>query len=317
MMKIVITGGTGFIGRYIVDYFLKANENTITVLTRNVPRARKLLPENVRCVAWDGKTLGRWVEALNEASVVIHLAGHTVAGIWTVGHKQKIYKSRIDSTRVLIKALHQVEKKPQILFQFSATGFYGSRGEEILTEESDQGRGFLAAVVENWEAVSREVEEWGMRRVVLRAGVVLGNDGGILPLIVRSMRWFLGGIPGDGMNWLPWVHVKEIPQIIHYLYDRKTLNGVFNCVAPEPVRFETFCRSLGKLLRRPCWLKVPEFALQWLPGHQGEEMILVSQRVVPQRLVRAGYTFHFPTLYVALAEILERQEIPDAHNLPG
>ncbi len=309
-MRVVITGGTGFIGRYVVNHFLADAQNEVIVLTRNERKARKILPENVQNIAWDGKTVGQWVTVLEGADLVVHLAGHSVAGVWTVGRKQKIYRSRMDSTRALVKAFQQINAKPATLVQMSATGFYGSRGDELLTEDSEQGKGFLAAVVENWEAASREMETLGIRRILLRTGVVLGKDGGVLPLMARSFQWFLGAMPGDGMDWFPWIHVKEIPLIIQWLYHKKTLKGVFNCVAPEPVRMETFCQTLGKVLNRPCWLSIPEWFLHLLPGHQAEEMILVSQRVIPQRLVQAGYTFKFPTLYVALSEIFDRQDVP-------
>ncbi len=309
-MKWVIAGGSGFIGRYILRYFSEKQEE-ITVLSRNPHRAEKKVPiPGIRWVAWDGRTTGEWMKILEGADVVVNLAGHPIAGVWTVPRKQKIYHSRINSTRALVKALREVKNPPHTFIQISATGFYGDRGDEILTEESEQGSGFLAAVVDQWEAVSRDVEAIGIRRIVLRAGVVLGRDGGFLPVLLPSFNWFLGGMPGDGMNWFSWIHVKEIPPILEFVLHHATLTGVLNGVAPEPVRFEEFCQTLGKVIGRPCWVKIPEFLIRLLPGHQGEEMVLVSQRVVPARLVQAGYQFQFPTLYVALSEIFNKQDVP-------
>ncbi len=309
-MKWVVAGGSGFIGRHILQYLVDKGDS-ITVLTRNPIRAQKKVNlSGVNWVACDGKTVGEWATVVDGVDVLLNLAGQPIAGIWTVPRKQKIYHSRINSTRALVKAIAQANHPPKVFFQMSATGFYGTRGDEILTEESSQGRGFLAAVVEQWEAVSREVDEMGVRRIVLRAGVVLGKDGGLLPLLVPSFKMFMGGIPGDGMDWFSWIHVKEIPHVLEFLIKHATITGVVNLVAPEPVRFEEFCQTLGKVLGRPCWLKIPEFLIHLLPGHQGDEMVLVSQRVVPTRLVQAGYQFQYPTLFVALSEIFGKQEVP-------
>lgn len=309
-MKWVIAGGSGFIGRHILQYF-SGQDTQLTVLTRNPGRAEKKLPmPGIRWVEWDGQTTGEWITALEGTDVVVNLAGHPIAGLWTVSRKQAIYHSRINSTRALVKALREVENSPQTFIQISATGFYGERGNEILTEESRQGSGFLAAVVDVWEAVSREIEEMGIRRIILRVGVVLGKDGGLLPFLLPSFKWFLGGMPGDGSHWFSWIHVKEIPRILEFILHHPTLTGIMNAVAPEPVRFKEFCQTLGKVMNRPCWVRIPRFLIRLFPGRQGEEMVLVSQRVVPARLEQFGYQFQFPALFTALSEIFNKQGVP-------
>ncbi len=309
-MKVVLAGGSGFIGQYIAQHFLAAN-HSVVVLTRNPAKARKKMPTSeIQWVQWDGIRVGDWKQEVEKADVLINLAGHPIAGLWTISRKEKIYHSRVKSALALTMAMKQKDTPPGKFIQISATGYYGNRGDEILTEDSSQGKGFLAAVVDQWEDASYELQNLGIPRILLRLGAVLGRDGGLLPVLMPSFRFFLGGMPDGGAYWFPWIHVKEIPLIIDFLIHHQTLTGVINGVAPEPVQFEEFCHTLGNVLKRPCWIKIPEFLFNLLPGHQGEEMVLVSQRVIPQRLVQAGYQFKYPTLYVALSEILGKQDVP-------
>jgi uncharacterized protein (TIGR01777 family) len=184
-------------------------------------------------------------------------------------------------------------------------GAYGHRGEEELDELSPRGGGFLAGVVEQWEESTREVEALGVRRVVIRSGLVLGRGAGVLPRLIGPFRFFAGGPLGSGRQWFPWIHIRDEVRAIRFLVEKEELSGIFNLAAPNPQREIQFCRALGKALGKPCWLPVPALVLKLLFGEKARETLLAGQRVLPKRLTQAGFVFNYPDAAMALQNLLE------------
>ncbi|NOX36619.1 MAG: TIGR01777 family protein [Calditrichaeota bacterium] len=306
MLTIVMTGATGFIGRHLVSHFLEAGE-AIRILTRSPGKAQKLFGSSVSVYPWDAVHSGDWEAALIDADVVIHLAGASIARYWTAGYREQIRQSRVQSTSLLVDAMTRRVTGPLVFCQMSATGIYGNRGDEVITEQTAPGKGFLAEVVREWEAAGECPPDRSIRRVVLRSGVVLGRDGGFLPRMEWPMRLFLGGYPGSGKQWFSWIHVDEIYRILQFFIRQPDASGVYNLVAPEPLPLREFCQTLGTILKRPCWMPIPATPLKLLLREMAEEMIFTSQRVLPQRLIQQGYTFQFPTLLDALKDLYSRQ----------
>jgi uncharacterized protein (TIGR01777 family) len=199
-----------------------------------------------------------------------------------------------------------VKHKPEVLIQASAIGIYGNRGSEILDESSDPGVGYLADVAGNWEESTISVEEYGVRRVIIRTGVVLGSAGGVLSRLLLPYRFFVGGPVGNGKQWMSWIHIEDEIEGILFLMEHPDLKGIFNLTAPQPVQNRLFSKELGRLLKSPAWFPIPGFALKLIFGEMGEATILTSQRVFPARLDKAGYKFVFPELAGTLSDILDR-----------
>lgn len=304
-MRVVITGATGFIGKYLCKELTVAGYEVIA-LSRNPQKARSVLGEATNCLAWDGRRVGEWGGMLDGAEAVINLAGENLTGgRWTESFKRRIMESRVNAGKAVTEAIRQARQKPKMLFQASATGYYGSRGDEILNEYSDAGAGFLAQVVEQWEESVREAEREGVRTIYLRTGVVLGRGEGMVGKMLLPFKLFLGGAPGSGRQWLSWIHIADVAGIIRFLMAQEKLKGVFNLVAPKPVRMSEFAKAFGKTLKRPWWTPIPSLALQVVfGGEMAGQTLLSSQRVVSKRLHEAGYRFVFPELGPALKNVL-------------
>jgi uncharacterized protein len=237
---------------------------------------------------------------------VIHLAGESVVGRWTEEKKRSIRESRVLGTRNLARALAQCEAKPRVLVCASAIGFYGSRGDEVLTEESSAGSGFLPEVCGEWEDASRIAAEAGIRTVNIRMGLVLTAKGGALENMMRPFKLGLGGRIGSGRQWWSWIHVDDLVRGIHHAMRTESLFGPVNMVAPTPVRNAEFTKVLASVLGRPAFFPVPDFALRLAFGEQAAgELLLASQRVEPAKLVGSGYTFRFRDLRAALKSLVE------------
>jgi hypothetical protein len=243
---------------------------------------------------------------LDGADAVVHLAGETVAQRWTASAKQRIRSSRIEGTRTLVSALGRLPRRPAVLLAASAVGIYGSRGEEILTESSSPGGGFLADLTKEWEAAANTAESLGIRVVNLRFGVVLGRDGGAFPKMVRPFRFGVGGRLGSGRRWMPWIHVEDAVKMIAFALDNATLRGPLNVTAPNPVTNREFMRRLAAALHRPGFAFVPRFALKIVLGEMAE-MLLGSARVLPAVAEAAGFMFRHPDLVSALRDLCERK----------
>ena len=303
--KILISGGSGFIGRALTASLLESGYE-VAVLTRNPAKARALFGKRVIAANWDGRTSKGWLELASGARAIVNLAGENIGGgRWTGKRKRAILGSRVDAGRAVVDALRGAQRRPDVLIQASAVGFYGPKADEVVDESAKQGGGYLAGVVRDWEESTADVERLGVRRVVIRSGLVLDDGGGVLPRFLRQFRLFGGGPLGSGKQWLSWIHLRDEVAAIRFLLEREELVGVFNLTAPHPVTMKEFAHVLGKALHRPSLFRVPSLPLRLLFGEMAEETILSGQRVLSRGLLKAGFDFRFPELKRALEAILK------------
>ena len=309
-MRIVITGGSGLIGAALAREMGEAGHEVV-VLSREPSRV-KSLPPNTRAVywegkwegKWDGRTAGDWAKLLDEDTAIVHLAGDGVAsGRWTDEKKKRIRDSRVESGQAVAAAIRQATAKPRALLQGSAVGYYGDCGDEVVEEPHRPGDDFLARVCVEWEASTAEVEALGVRRPVLRTGIVLSKEGGALPRMALPFRMLAGGPLGNGRQWVPWIHAADEVGAIRFLIENDTATGPFNLTAPAPLTNRDFSRALGRVLSRPSFAPAPGFALRFLLGEMADA-VLNGQRAVPRRLLELGYKFRFPEAAGALGELL-------------
>jgi uncharacterized protein (TIGR01777 family) len=301
-MNILITGATGFLGRRLCEALHRAG-HTLRALARDPAAAKQRVPHLQEVFLWNPLRELPPAQALESCGAVINLSGESVAGRWTAAKKQMIRDSRVLGTRNLVEALSKLDARPQVLVSASAIGYYGDRGDEMLTEESVPGSDFLAQVCREWEGEALKAESFGMRVVRLRIGFVLGPGGGALPALLPLFRVGLGGPLGSGKQFWSWVHRDDVVGAITYALEKSDLRGPINVAAPQPVRQQEFAQALGRVLRRPAFLPTPAFALQLVLGEFASEL-LSSKRVVPQQLQQQGYQFRFRELEPALRDIL-------------
>lgn len=300
-MKIIVSGGTGFIGETLVRRLVSRGDE-VAVLTRNPSRVRA-----GRGLVWDGRTQGAWSEEAAQADVVINLAGENIGeGRWTEERKKRLVDSRLHATNALVEALQRDASRRRTMINASAVGFYGNRGDEILDESSARGAGFLAELVEQWEGAARKAEHLA-RLVLVRVGVVLAADGGALEKMTLPFKLGAGGPMGNGRQWMSWIDRTDAIRLIEWAIDHEPARGVYNATAPEPVRNRDFAHALGRALHRPAILPTPAFALRIALGQMADEALLASQRAVPTRAAAEGFTFEKPTLEKALAAAFAQQ----------
>ena len=299
-MRAIIAGGTGFIGQALVAE-LKANGWEIVVLSRAPGKVAEVFGSGVIGMRSDN---GDWPDMLGPDCVIVNLAGENIAsGRWTAGKKQRILNSRLDSGDRIVRSIRLAERVPSAVIQASAIGYYGPRDNNPVDESAPSGTGFLADVCRQWEASTASLEEMGIRRCVIRTGMVLGN-GGALARMLPPFRMYLGGPPGTGLQGVSWIHLADQVGAIRFLMERENARGAYNLAAPNPVVFRTFARVLGEVLQRPSGLKAPAFALRALFGEMADEVLLSGQIALPSRLLDAGYQFRFPELEGALEDLL-------------
>ncbi len=299
-MKIIVAGGSGFIGRSLIQR-LVGDGHAVILLTRNPAAVAPV--DGVRLAGWDAKTPGPWCAEIDGADAIINLAGELIGRRrWTRNEKERIRASRVDSSAVLVEAARRATRRPSVLINMSAVGYYGPIEEGDVSETHPPGSDFLARVGVEWESAARKGTEAGLRVVLLRTGIVLAPGGGVLGRMSLPFRLFVGGIIGSGRQWLPWIHRVDLIEIILFLLTRKDIDGPVNVVAPEAATMRTFCVALGRALRRPCWTHVPSVVLQIAFGEMST-VVLTGQRVVPAVLQRSGYRYRYPTLAEALGEI--------------
>jgi hypothetical protein len=299
-----MTGGTGFVGTTLVRE-LTAKGHSVTVLMRKV-EAGVSLPPGAISLKGEPTIRGAWQERVPEHEAFINLAGASIFTRWTDEAKRAIRESRILTTRHLVEAMAPRKGKETHLFSTSAVGYYGFQGDEDLIEESPPGPDFLAMLARDWEAEALTAKEHGVRVVLCRFGIVMGRNGGMLGEVVPIFRMFLGANLGSGNQWLSWVHETDLARIFLFLLENRGLEGPLNCTAPEPVRNREFTETLGDVLGVPTFLPpVPGFMLRLMKGEFGG-VILKGQRVLPRRLLAAGFQFRYPTLKEALTEILRK-----------
>ncbi len=300
--RVVIAGGSGMIGRALTERLVEAGVETC-VLTRRLDGV--VLPRGARAIGWGGDAT-EWRGVLDGAHAVVNLAGESVAGgRWTEARKARLTASRLEPTRALVEAIREAHTRPKLLAQASATGYYGAGDERELDESSPAGRDFLAGLCVDWEEASAGVEALGVRRVLVRTGIVLAREGGALAKMLPAFRLGVAGPLGDGRQWMSWIQIDDAVGALDLLLRRDDLSGAFNLCAPRPERNADFTRALARALRRPALVPVPGVALKLLFGEMAQ-VLLASQRVLPRRLLEAGYRFRFPELDGALAGLLRR-----------
>lgn len=304
-MKIAIAGATGFIGSHLVEK-LAGTGQQILVLTRNIERAKLLFPPTkfpkLEIIACQLTESGAWQQAISGCDAVVNLAGEPLAERWTPEHKKAILASRQLGTRKIVEAISQASSKPAVLVNASAIGYYGTSETATYTENSPSGSDFLAQVCKAWEAEAEKVREFGVRLAILRLGIVLGK-GGALAKMIPPFKLFAGGTLGSGRQWFSWIHLEDVTNLIWEILQRPQLEGSFNATTPNPVPMKELCQTLGEVLNRPSWLPVPDFALELLLG-EAAKVVLEGQQVLPERLQEAGFQYQYPTLKLALTEIV-------------
>ncbi len=303
-MHIVVSGGTGFIGKPLLQSLSDNNYHTI-LLTRHPHSSKPHLLKNIMLEKWDAEKDGPWAQSIDGAQAVINLTGEPIAAKrWTAHQKRILLTSRIHSTKAIVQAIAKAKNKPSVLINASAVGFYGNVPEGDVTESNHAGDGFLAEVCAAWEKEALKASEYGVRVVLLRIGIVMEMGGGALEKMLPPFKMFAGGPLGSGKQWFPWIHRDDIIGAILFALKNPSISGPINLTAPTPVRMNEFCSALGHALGRPSWAPVPGFALKLLLGEMSE-MLLNGQKVLPEKLLKAGYKFKHPELGESLRSILK------------
>ena len=289
-MRIAVTGATGFIGRALCNELAK--EHNVIAMTRRPEKGAALFERKVDVIKWNAELMDGWERSLEGTDAIVNLAGSNLAsGRWSEKFKGEILNSRINSARILLEAVKETEAKPRTFIIAAATGFYGSRGDEELDEESAGGEGFLAEVCGKIESIAEEFEELNIRTIVIRTGVVLDSGGGALPKMAMPLRFYLGGYWGGGRQWVSWISLFDEVSAIRFLIENDEFEGVFNLTSPEPVRNRDFFEILAGRLKKPCLFAMPGFLLKLMFGQMADELFLASQRVYPGRLLAGGFKF--------------------------
>ncbi len=301
-MRVIITGGSGLLGRALTAD-LVSDGHEVIVLSRDPQRVTGM-PAGVRVERWDGRTVEGWGHLADGADAIVNLAGENIAaGRWTAERKQRIRQSRIDAGRAVVQAVERAARKPRVVVQASAVGYYGPRGDEEVVEETPPGDDFLARVAVDWEDSTAPVEAMGVRRAIIRTGVVLSTAGGALPRMLLPFKLFVGGPLGNGRQWFPWIHIADEIGAIRFLIENEEAAGPFNLAAPHPVTNAEFSRALGRVLKQPALFPVPAPALRLLFGEMAT-VLLDGQRAVPRRLQTLSFSFRYAEVEAALRDLL-------------
>lgn len=299
-MNILITGGSGFIGRPLSHELRDSGHSVVITTRRKAESAHKL--------TWNPPELLS-SDILSGFDAVINLAGEKIApSRWTKEKKERILSSRIDTTRALIRSMHNALARPKVLISSSAIGYYGPRGDEDVTEDGPPAFDFLAEVCMKWEKEAYKAEEFGVRVVTVRIGGVLEADGGALPTMAIPFKFFVGGPTGNGKQWFSWIHRDDVIGIIKYALENTSITGPINATAPNPVTNKDFSTALGNALHRPSFFSVPGFMVKLTLGELGA-VLLTGQRVLPEKALSAGYTFKYERVDEALRAIYGRKNI--------
>lgn len=304
MKKIIITGATGLIGKRLVKSLLEKNYELV-IFSRDVKKTRSLLPGIKEIIEWNYHRPENWESYFENVYAVIHLAGTNLfAKRWDERFKKDILESRTISTRNLVNAFKETLAKPAVFISASGIGFYGNSGDELLTESSSVGNDFVAEVCKEWENESNKLSDTGIRTVQIRTGLVLCPEDGALKQMLPAFRSFVGGPLGNGKQWSSWVHIEDIVKIYLYALENSGLSGPLNAVSPEPVKMKDLAGTLGKVLNRPAFFRVPQFALRIIIG-EASGIITASQKVFPDKLLKSGFQFKFSNLEFALTDLLK------------
>ncbi|AOY57719.1 MULTISPECIES: TIGR01777 family oxidoreductase [Desulfococcus] len=301
-MRIWITGGTGFVGTQLSERLLNEGHTVVAVGTR--AKFDGVRHENFQYVSADTTREGAWQEGLRDADAVVNLTGRSIFKYWTDAVKKAIYHSRVATTHNIVAAFQADPGRDKVLVSTSAVGYYGDGGDGILTEASPRGEGFLADVSKDWEHEALAAADKGVRVVISRFGIILGRNGGALKQMRLPFRLGLGGPLGDGRHWFPWIHEDDLISAILFVLNEKGITGPVNMTAPNPVQNRTFVKALGRAVRRPALIPVPGCVLKTVMGEFGG-VLLSSQRVLPVKLLDAGFRFAYPEIYPALKHLVE------------
>lgn len=308
-MRVIITGGSGLIGRELTTSLAQVGHE-VYILSRN-PEKVTNLPVGAYAVAWDGKTTDGWGELAEETDATVNLAGENIAGEsllpkrWTADRKRYMRDSRLDAGKAILTAIEAAERKPAVLIQSAAIGYYGPRGNEKLDEDSPPGNDFFAEFCQEWEQVTAAVEDLGVRRVIIRSGVVFSTEGGALPRLMLPFKLHVGGHFGSGKQFVSWIHIADEVGAIRFLIENNEAHGIYNLTAPDPITNADVAKALSKVMKRPNIMPIPGFAIKLAFG-EVTTVVLDGQRVIPKRLLEAGYVFQFPKIENALQDLLGR-----------
>lgn len=301
--KIIISGATGLIGKKLC-YELISKGSDVFIFTRDVLSAKKIIPGATDYINWDYKKPELWQHHIEGKDAVIHLAGASVAGKrWNGEYKKVIRDSRIVSTKNLAEAIIQCEVKPKVFITSSGSGYYGNRGNEILGENDNGGKDFLAQVCKDWESAASLVESKAVRRVSIRTGIVLSKEEGALKKMLLPFKLFIGGQLGNGRQWFPWIHIDDIVNLYIHSIENESVKGEINASSSHQVTMKDFAKTLGRVLKRPSLFPVPEFILKIIIGEVASE-IISSQRMDVSKLLESGFKLRFEKLEDALRDLL-------------
>jgi uncharacterized protein (TIGR01777 family) len=303
-MRILIIGATGFIGRELMKELASAGHQPVAV-TRNVIKAREILGSQAEIVEWEGLSPADLAVHIASTEAIVNLAGENIAsGRWTNRRKKLITESRVNTGRLLTEAIRLSVVKPSVLLQGSAIGYYGTPVELLMDEDQPAGRGFIAELTHAWESSVAPAGKMIPRIVMIRTGLVLGKDGGLLEKMAMPFKFHCGTVIGDGKQWMAWIHILDEVRAIRFLLENKNSAGPYNLTAPEPVRMKFFINTIGKTLGKPAWFKLPSLFLKAALGEMAGETVLSSQSIYPGKLLREGYIFEFTHLPDALKNLL-------------
>jgi uncharacterized protein len=301
-MKIFMTGGTGFLGIALAQSFIEQGY-AVTILSRSAGKNDRL-PPRVSVIAADPTKKGAWQQEAAAHDVIVNLAGASIFHRWSKEYKEVMRRSRIDTTRNLVESLAAPGRTTKLLLSASAVGYYGSRGDEELDEASQPGNDFLAGLCREWEAAAAEAEQYSIRVVRCRFGIVLGEGGGAFDKMLPAFKLGLGSPLGSGRQWFSWIHRQDLIRIFLFLLKNAELTGPVNCTAPNPVPNREMTELLGKALHRPVFMpRIPSFLLKSALGDLGA-VVLESQRVLPRKLEAAGFLFEYPEIRKAFADLV-------------
>jgi len=300
-VKILITGGTGFVGSQLTVRLIQ-DGNEVTILTRSGKRLEKG-SKGPSYLQGDPTQKGPWQEAIQDHDAVINLAGASIFAKWTEGYKRVLRESRVSTARNIVEGVSSDPAKKITLFSTSAVGYYGFCGDQELTEESPPGEDFLAQMAVEWEGEALKAKDKGARVVITRFGIVLGEKGGALGQMIPLFKKYIGGPIGSGKQWFSWVHIKDLAEAFAFLIKHPEISGPVNVCAPNPVRNKDLAKALGKALHRPSFMPAPGFMVKIVLGEFGS-VILKGQRVIPKRLLDSGFAFQYPDINKALQGIL-------------
>lgn len=302
-MKVLITGGLGFVGTQLSTRFIEQGHE-VTIVDR-APEPRDYTPSQAAYVSADTTVPGPWQEAVLEQEAIVNLAGASIFNRWNDETKKLIHDSRVLTTRNLVKALP--EDKKVLFCSTSAVGYYGFRGDEEITEDGQPGDDFLATVCVDWEAEASKAKKKGARVVITRFGIVLGKTGGALGQMIPAFKKFVGGPLGSGKQWFSWIHMEDLLNAFLFVFETPDISGPVNLTAPNPVTNKELGKALGKVLGRPSFVKTPGFMLRLVLGEFGS-VLLEGQRVIPAKLLKHGYRFRYPEISGALEEAVGKEE---------